>query len=182
MECLRGFLRIKSRHLVNKQSVRSGFDAQQRYGGTGIVERIAVGSTIFCEGQFGDGNHENWSMLGPGLVELDECTEHLFVVRAVAFARDKKRPGLLVAAGGRPTRGFEEAAQRFVGDVLVRKSSGAPASANQIVNRMVSGCDFLHDFPRDVSNYWSAKEASARLPPLQNATDEMRWLTLPVEG
>jgi hypothetical protein len=98
---------------MDEEAAGRGFDREQSHGCARVVLRVAVGRFVFGEGKFRDGEAENGGAFGPIDVELDERLKGFGEIFLVIARGDEERPRLLVAAGGSPARGFEEAAQGF---------------------------------------------------------------------
>src|SRR6516164_5257811 len=83
-------------------------------------------------------------MFGPGLIALGQSAEHFGVGRRVFPRGDDESTGLLVVAGRCPACRFKKTAKDIVRNRLRRESAGAPALANQVVDRVVCAGGFLH--------------------------------------
>src|SRR6516225_4541650 len=83
-------------------------------------------------------------MFGPGLIAWGQSAEHFGVGRRVFPRGDDESPGLLVVAGRCPACRFKKTAKDIVRNRLRRESAGAPALANQVVDRVVCAGGFLH--------------------------------------
>src|SRR3974390_761267 len=139
-----GFFRIESRHLMNKKSVGSSFDGQIGGGGASVVKSSAIRLARLDEIQMCDGNPEDWCVLGPDLVGFDQRAEKLSVSFVVVFRGDDKRPGLFIAAGGRPTSGPAKAPPNTGRNRLAGKCPRTPTILHKVGNRMIGLCGLLH--------------------------------------
>src|SRR5882724_11637448 len=138
------FFGVKTSHLMDEQAVGSGFHGKQHGRRTSVVLRIAVGGVVLREGQLGDGNCQHGSALCPVGVEFHENAQHFLKAVFVVFCGHEIRPGLLVAAGRRPSGSFENAAQNILRNWFVGESPGAPTFQNQIVDGVFALRWFLH--------------------------------------
>ena len=78
---------------------------------------------------------ESFNEHSPPLVARHEALEQASVLHLVVAGGDDEMPGLVVETGGRPSRRLQERIDRLGGDGLLGESAGAPAFANELVER-----------------------------------------------
>src|SRR5262249_19456120 len=162
-EQLDGLMRIEPRHLMHKQPLRGSFEGQIGDGGAGIVEGVAVGFAGARKSHLGDRNSQHGRMPGPVLVEFDKRAYHFGVILGVVSRSYQEGPRLFVAAGGRPARGFEQAAKYIRTYRLIGEGAGAPTVAEQVVDGVLCDCRLLHEGLLRLRS----KSAPDRVGPLQ---------------
>src|SRR5580704_16994051 len=134
---------VKARHLVNGETARRGFHAEQGAGGASVVESVAVKLAVLKVAAR-DRDNEHGGLFGPRDIKLHENADSLPEVLRVVRRSHKVGPGLLVVARGSPSCSFEQAGEDGGFDRLIRKSARAPAIADKVVNRKICGRGFLH--------------------------------------
>src|SRR6266581_955646 len=95
-EKLASFLHGEAGHLMDSQAQCGGFDNETHCCLASIMERMPVGLAGPFEIAFGNGEHQNRSVLRPSAVAFDQCAENTLEFLGIVLGRNNISPRLLV--------------------------------------------------------------------------------------
>ena len=109
-----------------------------------IVKGVAIGRAILRHFRLRDGQNKDRRILGPSGVEFDQRAEHLRKILRMILGADYICPRLVVAAGGRPARGFEQRVQQLFRHRFVAECARTPAVLQELMDGHGRRSGFLH--------------------------------------